>query len=113
MFLLNMLNSNSKWTYITQAYTTRAVAECEAAMVVVREFLNNHPGTFAGHCLCDEEPIMHHKWDRAQFEQAFQQENYAECVQIWNRYCNGIYGTSRLRIDIREVLLDKPFGASK
>lgn len=71
-------------------YSSQALAEKAGAVFIMKTLLGkptDHPrldGPYQPEC--DVPPHYVKRWDRDLFEAAFQQENYSECVRIWNRY---------------------------
>lgn len=89
MFLLTLFN-------VTQPYSTKELAEKTASHFIIK-LMELARGTMSVS-------------QKALFSQAYQREQFSQCVMIWNDHVQmEMYGNSLHRITIREVKLDAPF----
>jgi hypothetical protein len=89
MFLLTLYGKS-------QTYTTKARAEQEASRYLKKNITNS---------LC----VDAHKAMFEKFNLAFQQENYGECIKVWNDHVQNTMYNTVYRANIVATEVDKSF----
>lgn len=98
MFLLTLFGK-------TQPYSDRRLAEKNAVNWLRKAIIDNYWVKESWVCGNKRLPTT-----RDMFENAFQQENYTRCVEVWNEFAiTNWFGNSLYQAQIKEYKIDATF----